>query len=343
MINIVTPTYSQHFKYNTLFLDSLIEHCEDKDEVIVNFIVSDFEKESLETLLEGHRKKLNIRVVALKDLVKEIFDDYIDDAQLLKDIGKYNFQSLKKLVGAYKFGTPYSLVMDAEALGIRNFKMKNLVDSYFSDKRNVFYTKNDYGNLADIQKKVIESGSKIIGQDPSTTLYFLEAYNWFLDKRILEDLFQEVYSLHDEDVLYVLTKKYEVVFDIVLYYLYIYYNNPKYKYKFVCINDELHKIMGEERYKEYISQKELHTAFEFHAKILNSRYYSKVFEKFYSMNKLNFFKYGILNQAQFSNHQIDFIENTKDIIFLCTLWHVPHKEIQELRERLKLVGESKWH
>ena len=332
---IIIPTHTPHFERNIRFCESFKKYCIDKNRVTLNFIVSEYEKDNLARQLDLFIDEINIKIWSLKELVKDLFNEEIVEHDLLNRIGKYNFQCLKKFVGVYIFGNPYSLLMDAETLVVRNFKIKTLFDNHFNKDKHIFYTNNNYGNFTGVHKQVTEDCLRIIGEDTNLPFYFLEAYNWFFDKNILEDLFKTIWKTNNATIFDILTKKYKIIFETPLYNLYIYHNNDKYNYKFICINDELYKIMGEKNYKEYISKKELPTAFEFHAKIMTSQYYSDVFRVFYNKNKLNFFKYGILDQHQFSPYQIKFIENTKDIIFLCTLWYYPEQELRDLENKLK--------
>ena len=334
MLQVVIPTHPPHFVYNVKFLEVFQKYCLDKESVTINFIISKDEVSYFHAIMASADFKLNIKIWNLKDLVKEIFNKDIDETQLLKQIGKYNFQCLKKFIGVYKFGNPYSLLIDAETLIIRNFKMQELFDNHFNRDKHIFYTRNDYGNFIGVQKQLTEDCLRILEEDTKLPFYFLEAYNWFFDKNIVQDLFNKIKEIHNCSIFEILTEKYKIIFETPLYNLFIYYNNDKYNYEFICINDELHKIMGEKEYEIYKSNKELPTVFEFHAKIMNTQYQVDIFKVFYNKYKLNFFKYGILQEKQFSPYQIKFIENTEAIIFLCTLWYVPEKELEELSKRI---------
>lgn len=332
---IVIPTYTPHFERSIIFIDYFERHCLDKEDVTLNFIVSDFEKDDFINRLKPYHHKVDIMIWTLKELVKEFFKEDINEQSLLDTIGKYNFQCLKKFLGVYKFGNPYSLLIDAETLIIRDFRMKALFDNHFNKDKHIFYTNNDYGNFTGVHKQITEDCLDIIVEEKGLPYYFFEAYNWFFDKNIIEDLFGLIWKTHKKTIFDILTKKYKIIFEAILYNLFIYHNNDKYKYKFIDINNELHKIMGEKEYKKYIMHKELPTAFEFHAKVMNSQYYSDVFKTFYTKNKLNFFKYGIIDKQQFSSYQLKFIEDTNEIIFLCTLWFVPQIKLESLNERLR--------
>ena len=334
MLNLVIPTYRPHFNFNIKFLKSFYKHCLDRDDVTINFIISDSEKKQFFELIDPFLDIMHIKIHTLKDIVKELFNENINEETLLTKIGKHNLQSLKKIAGVYKLSNPYSLLFDAETLVIRDFKVQSLFDTYFNKNRCIYYTNNNYGNFTGIHKQITEDCLTILQQKSGLPFYFFETYNWFFEKTILDDLFTEIELKNNCNMFDILTGKYEVIFETILYNLFIYFNKEKYNYKFICINDELHKIMGIEEYNKYKAHKDLPTAFEFHTKVLNNEYYYNVFKVFYNKHKLNFFKYGILNESQFSPYQIKFIEDTKCIIFLCTLWYVPELELNKLSKRI---------
>jgi len=325
-LQVVIPTYTPHFPRVVKFLESLLEHCLDINTVQINFVVSDHEVGVFNDYIFKLSHKINIKIYSLKDLVKEIFNRDIDDAELLKKVGKYNFQSIKKFVGVYKVANPYAVLFDSEALAIRDFKMVDLFSDHFIKYRHIFYTEN-YNNekfTNGIFSTITNNCLELIGEDKGLPYYFFEVYNWFFDKNILDDLFTYIERFNKKSLFDLLCEKYDVVFEIVLYNLFIYYHNDKYKYNFICINKELEEIMGKEEYSKYCVHKDLHTPFEFHIKTITNQKYSDYFSEFYSKRNLSFCKFGILNEKHYSPYMKRFIESTDDIIFLCTLWHLPN-------------------
>ena len=329
-LQIVIPTHEPHFKRNAIFLEYFYKHCLDKENVEITFIVYEHEKDKFyKCIEEAYKERINlytddlkIKVYTLKELVKEFFNEDINERQLKVKIGKFNMQCMKKLLGLYKVGNPYALLFDSETLVIRDFKLRDLFDRYFFKDKHIFYTDNtDTFNA--VLKQITEDCTEIIGEKKGLPYYFLEAYNWFFDKRILDDLFTYIEGKKNSNLFRLMTEKYKIIFETHLYYSFIYHNNDKYNYNFVCINNELEAIMGKEEFEKYRINKDLPTCFEFHMKVMNTPFMVATFNKFYEKWNLNFCKYGILNESQYSDYQKKFIEETSEIIFLCTLFCVP--------------------
>lgn len=321
-MQIVIPTYEPHFIRSIEFLNSFNKHCKDKDRVTINFIVSDHEVSKFHSMTNKFSNILNIRIYILKHLVKLIFNKDINEISLLNTIGKYNFQSLKKLVGVYYIGNPYSLLMDAETLVVRDFFLKDLFNRFFNKEKHIFYTDNT-GNFNAFLKQITDDCLDILKYEEHIPYYFFETYNWFFDSNILKDLFTYIEGSFNSTIFDLLTEKYEVIFETILYNLFIYKNNDKYNYKFVCINNELEEILGKKEFEIYKSNPLLPTCFEFHAQVLNTELMVDCFYKFYTKWNLNFVKMGLQNEKQFSKYQVDFINKTQSIIFLCTLFYIP--------------------
>lgn len=330
-MQIIIPSHIHHFPQVSRFIESLKKHCLDLEDVTINIIVSEHEKSAIISRFDN-----NVKVWSLKELVKDVFNrDIEDETSFLEKVGKYNFQCLKKFVGLYKAANPYALLFDSETLVIRDFKLRDLFDKYFNEERTIFYsdnTDNPHFNNS-IYSTVTDNCSNILNTPTGLKRWYLETYNWYFSKDILHAIFTYIEGLYNLNLFDLMVNKFNPIFETPLYNQFIQYNNDKYDYNFVCINRKLEEIMGKDEYEKYKNTKDLPTIFEFHLRALSNDNIVKFFKEFYISRNLQFMKFGLRNEKDYTQYVKKFIEETENIIFLCTYFYLPDIEI--LGEKLR--------
>ena len=184
-MDIVIPTYNGHFEYMDKFLDTFELNCEDHNEVTINLIISVDDTEIFENLSKKH-PKLKIRLMIFKDLIEKYDGIKVDETELLKSVGRFNYQSIKKLFGALETNNKYVCIFDSECLFIRKFRMRE----YINDNKNkIMYcskmsqTKNGVETHAKYMQRLMND---FIGLDDPN--WYLETYMWIFRRDILLDL-----------------------------------------------------------------------------------------------------------------------------------------------------------
>lgn len=245
---IITPTFRPHFPYNRDFLRSLDQHGLDRDDIEVHFVASRDELDEL-TALRDEFPDATAEVHAFEDLLHRAGHD-AEGPELLKSIGKFAFQASKKLFALKVLEYDQALVLDSEALLVKDTRIGEAFDAYFAAPY-VYFSDlahrrdNWYGLLGDI---VNENASKLLGV-PYPRMHLLEYYGWFYDKRIVTDLFAAL----PPDLLGAVSKlgRNKQIFECVLYYTFL-FNNERYGYEFRSVNDLLRSYLGEAGYARYI-------------------------------------------------------------------------------------------
>lgn len=184
MFDIIVPTYSGHYVYMQQFLDTFRLNCMDANDVNINLIVSSKEEVMFKQLQDKY-KTLNVNIIVFCKLVKKYDNIDIDEDELLTNIGRFNYQSLKKLYGALNTDNDNVCLFDSECLFIRNFTIKD----YIEQNKNIYYycskmTKKDCGNTHGgyMQRNL----NNIFNTRDMN--WYLETYVWILRKDILNDL-----------------------------------------------------------------------------------------------------------------------------------------------------------
>jgi hypothetical protein len=218
---LLIPTYNRHFQYNRNFLQSCDKYC--IDNLNITFVITEKERQIFNSVINGYKAQ----VITLHELIKDTLSIDIDEDHLLHKIGKFNFQSLKKIYGALKYD--YSIVLDSENLCINKFNSNQLIDNIIEDK-NIFYS-----------NKMLDSNMVNVTVNASNLLnctfdkYFFQTSYWLYEKNIVQDLLNQ----HN---LYEYFLKTSPNFEAVIYSAFINKNNHKYKYNFINTED----IFGKE-------------------------------------------------------------------------------------------------
>ena len=241
---IVVPTYIGHLRQVELFLESFERFCLDKDSFEIKLIISKNESHFFDALTKKYERVCNLSVVNLSDILKQEEGVEVDEPKLLAQVGKFNFQSLKKIYAVKHFNTGTILVLDSEALMIRPVVLGEIFEQYRRDK---FIVYTDLGTQK-IQRDVAHTSFELIGKS-FENLWFFEYDYWFFEKDLVDALFKHVLLTTGKTLYENLLVK-NPIFEYNLYALYVYYFHKE-KYRFLDSKKLLAHYLGDTLFEEY--------------------------------------------------------------------------------------------
>lgn len=247
---LVIPTFKGHFKYIPTLLESYEKYVCDSDTTSINFIVSDNnEKVELSEIVKNYEIQ-NVFIYDIEKILQH-YNITIKSSDLLSDVGRYSYQTIKKLYAIHYLQFEKFLILDSESLFCNKTNMSELFENYFKQPY-VFYSKmpddKEYKNWLDY--KTTQNCCKLLNVQFNNK-WLLEGFHWFYEKDIINDLFKYFDNNLFSSIYEFCKSKSEfdkAIFECILYYQYIYNHNEKYKYKFVNSHNELKSILGEKYY-----------------------------------------------------------------------------------------------
>lgn len=253
---IIIPTYSEHFKYVKDFLHTYQNNVCDQENIDINIIVSDDnEKRQMDAIISNYKIK-NLYTWSIMDILSTYGINF-DHTNIIDILGKFSYQTIKKLYAIHYLQYDQSLILDSETLICSKVNINKLFDNYFKSPY-VFYSNisndNEYKNSLDYKTSI--NIAKILNVD-FDNCWYLEGFHWFYDIKILNDLF----SYFDNNIFetiynFAKTKKgfEKAVFECILYYRFIRTNNTKYDYQYIN-STEILKCQIKEKELQRISNK----------------------------------------------------------------------------------------
>lgn len=235
---IIMPSYKEHFGYVKNFLKSYSKNV--KNKIPVYLILSN--KEEID-LLKQELSCIKIKDVFYLDIITilQTYNIY-PTKDLLNNIGKYSYQTLKKLYAIHYLNIEQTLILDSESLVCSKTDILELFENYFSNPY-VLYSEmpKDEKYKTGLDYKTSVNCHKLLNLDFKPNWY-LEGFHWFYDINIIKDLFAYFNNdLYTTIYNFSIDKKDndKAVFECILYYLFIRKNNTKYNYNYININQEL--------------------------------------------------------------------------------------------------------
>lgn len=253
---IITPTYVKHFKYIQKYLESYKKFVIDKQNIEIYFTISKEENKKFQKIIKNYINDININVLFIEDLFLE---QNISESpnEYLKKYGRYTFQTAKKFYTMLHVDCEKFLVLDSESMWIRLTNMSQLFENYFN---------KPFIAISNLDSKRTNSGFNLMIENISKILncsldnkWFIEHFMWFYDKQILLNMFKEHGTLSEmlsslatqnKNLQFDKLEKYGI-FEIVLYYAYLYKNAKRYGYDIVNVNDVISKFMSSEEFEKY--------------------------------------------------------------------------------------------
>ena len=249
---IVTPTFSGHFSYIETYLESFDRYATDK-KVPIYFTVEASDVEALEKIAAPHRASLQIKIFSFESILAH-FGISATPTELLREYGKFTYQTFKKFYTLLYIGIDQALVLDSESMLIKPTNVNGLFDAYFAKP---FIVRSDFAKrdtVPDLIKESTNNACIILGQTPTT--WALETFHWFYDLKILKDMFEQhglpmdwAQKLKAENM-----KVERPIFEIIVFYLFLLKHSERYCYQVVNAEVELEKHLGAEEYSKYITR-----------------------------------------------------------------------------------------
>jgi hypothetical protein len=240
---VIIPTYSGHLTQVELCLSSFEKFLTDKECIDIHLIVSRPEVQAFTELANQHTS-LAVTVISLHDILQKEESVEIDEKQLLEQVGKFNFQSLKKIYGVKHFGTPTSLVLDSEALMIREASLAKIFEGYEHDK----FIISASPAAEQIKVDVARTSFEILGK-PVQDIWFFEYYYWFFEKKYVDEMFAYIFQTTGKSLLENLLYR-KPLFEYNLYALYLYLFHAD-EYNFIDAKTLLNQYLGSAGLEEY--------------------------------------------------------------------------------------------
>lgn len=246
---IITPTYRDHFKYIKEYLRTFDKYVIDKDCITIAFIINRNESAEFESIISRYKSNINITVLIFDDILldNKIF---LSPENLLLKYGRYSFQTLKKFYAMMSIESHrYFLVLDSESVWVGKTEMSKMFDEYFR-KPKIWGSVIDSYRVDAFRKRIQKNIALITSC--SCNYWFIENFMWFYDKEILKDMFSSYGEpINIVDKVYKSNKGFDGVFEILLYYTYIYFNIDKYKYQFLDVSDVCEKNISPYNWENY--------------------------------------------------------------------------------------------
>jgi hypothetical protein len=238
-MNLVIPTYSNHFNYNELFLESFQKYCIDKQNVTINFVLTSQESHLIDDLFSKY-ENLNLKKLILSELIFQVDGISVDDS--LSFFGnKYSLQSVKKLYASISIEGNY-LVIDSENLCLKDFYMSEIFN--LCENQKILYTDDYHQN---IQHDVVNSCNELL-DSLDKKWFFLRSY-WFYKKDLVNKLF-DFLRTKNECIISLLANK--TFFEYQLYSLFLYeYKLENFLNTNLILKNEFN-ILSEKNNYEYI-------------------------------------------------------------------------------------------
>ena len=240
---LVTPTFSGHFAKVELLLQSIENFCLDLDKIEYLFVIDDKEISNFLDRINKFRR-IKIRVISTEDVFAELNINW-KPGLFLNRVGKFSYQTLKKLGGILSSNTEWNLILDSEALFINNFRFEELFNNYTKQKY-VFYTstirRGAYFNA--LGSEVNQNTARLF-HIKSIDEWYMDVFSWFYQKSIVEDLCK---SSVGKQLIEQLNKTNSMVhyFECVLYYAFLRNNQNRYSdYKFINLEDAINELVEE--------------------------------------------------------------------------------------------------
>lgn len=291
---IVTPTYINHFRYIDNYLKSFVKFVEDKN-IPIYFTISKSEENSFEKIISKYKNILNINILFIDNLfvennIKETPNEY------LNKYGRFTFQTAKKFYSMLHINAEKFLILDSESMWIRKTNMSKIFSDYFAKP---FIAVSDIDNVTRQNQAfntMLNNIYEILNIPPSNK-WFIEHFMWYYDKNILLDMFKTHGSLANM-LETLVSKNYNLqidkdikfgIFEIVLYYAYLYNNAQKYGYLVLNLNDVMKKYMTNREIQNYYNHfiNELHGCcglLEHTLILINEHNYKKFISIFSDLN-----------------------------------------------------------
>lgn len=179
LLTIVTPSFEGHAVQFGRLVESIATHCRDRERLVMTLVVEQRNVELFEGLFAGHDIE---HAIVTTEAALAAFDVSATPAAFLRRVGKFTFQTIKKLHALNDATTAWSLVLDSETLFVKPFGIEELVEDYTARKY-VFYSNTAPRGekwVGALGKAVIDRCARATGVRQADRWY-IEYFHWFYE------------------------------------------------------------------------------------------------------------------------------------------------------------------
>lgn len=257
---IITPTFEGHFSYINNLITSYEECVLDYKNFDYIIITSNTkETELLKKQISYSKRKEWLKIYDIESILK-LFDINISSEELLKKVGKFSYQTIKKMYAMKFLNYENFLIIDSESIFLDKVCLDDIFSTFLKNKY-LFYSSMDYHNMKEyinwLDYKTTQNCSYLLHSNFENK-WFFETFDWIYEKHIIQDLFDYFQNnMYQHIVDFVENKNNDwdkAIFEIILYRLFIVYNNSKYNYIPIDIVEELKNTIGENKFKKMIKK-----------------------------------------------------------------------------------------
>lgn len=302
---VIIPTYSGHSAQVELGLSSFEKFLTDKGHFDIHLIVSKPEVQAFTELANRHTS-LTVTVISLHDILQKEEGVETDEKLLLEQVGKFNFQSLKKIYGVKHFGTTTSLVLDSEALMIREASLAKIFEAYERDK----FIISASPSAEQIKVDVARTSFEILGK-PVQDIWFFEYYYWFFEKKYVDEMFAYIFQTTGKSLLENLLYR-KPLFEYNLYALYLYLFHAD-DYQFIPATSLLSRYLNTDELDTYKKALGGTVSFEYFCWGITATTVT-AFSRLFKEIHMTFFHYD--DRHGDAHAQRAFLSNTKEVVLL---------------------------
>ncbi|KAK2059650.1 hypothetical protein LY76DRAFT_645298 [Colletotrichum caudatum] len=249
--SFIMPTYTADIPLAIQFLQSFMCLCTDYREIKIYMIVSDSsEREALRAAMKkdlvpcGERfsifpvpagnvggRRPDVEIINLFDILPPVFHSLAeskgggkvtadDTSALLKGLGKFQYQTIKKLAAARALDYDWALWIDSESVAVQPFSMRAAFDAY---ARAPTVWRSRMANT-DMMRSMTGLAAGVLGLPARTfgpEYWGLEGQAWMAERAVIDELFRHVEAAHGGKEFWAVWAAHGGPFEINLYNMFV--------------------------------------------------------------------------------------------------------------------------
>lgn len=254
---ILTPTYEGHFKYIKEYLSSYNKYVNDPKSATLCFVLSSKDElEEFNNIIESYRSLLDIDIYIFDEILK-FFDLDIETDEVLRKYGHTSYQMMKKFYSMLYINADRFLVLDSEAVWIKEMSIESAFDNFFDNPFIVVSNFETRRLVSSFLTDHFDATNYILGYEMKKMPF--EHFIWFYKKEIIQNIIDKYGTPYDMMIrVYeweMKTKNHSVgLMETMLCLNYIYENSSKLGYRIIQAEDELIKYLGKKNSEKYIKE-----------------------------------------------------------------------------------------
>lgn len=213
---IVIPTFSGHVRQATQLVSSI--RSGNGASVDIMLVVSKDD----EAFFEDTAKQHDCRLVFIETLIKDYIGKDIRASLLLKAVGKFRYQALKKLLGVCAAQTDFAFIADSESRIVADLSPMFLAGL---NETTVLYSLRDWETLGRcLTTEVRDEVNFLLGA--RSQLWFFESFNWLYSTDLTRSMMRLLSDTHGKEWIF----RAKPLFECQLYFQYAFAKNQPYRF-----------------------------------------------------------------------------------------------------------------